>query len=62
MTNTENSEFEICALQGNFASFGGNFLPTVQDNLSVTSSGFKNARSGSLKSRRTELDSKTTRK
>jgi len=33
---------ENCALLGYYAARNGNFLPTVRDNLSVSSSGFKN--------------------
>jgi len=60
--NRENSEIEICAIQGNYAAYCGNFLPTVRDNLSVPSSRVKNPRSGSLKSRKPELYSKAARK
>ena len=33
---------ENCPLLGYYAPSSGNFLPTFRDNLSVTSSGFKN--------------------
>jgi len=48
-------------MQGNYAAYGGNSLPTFRNNLSIPSSRIKNPRSGSLKSHKTELYSKTTR-
>jgi hypothetical protein len=46
---------ENCALLGHYSPSSGNFLPTFRDNISVPSSGVKNAKRGRRRRRRAQF-------